>query len=688
MRRELALLFAPRSLALVGVSSKKESLSGRLLANLARGGFPGAIYPVNPKAREIAGLASYPTVAELPEVPDCAIVMVPREASLEAVEACLAKGIKALVLITAGFREGGPEGQALERAIVARVREAGAVLLGPNCMGVVNTDPAVRLDATFSPVAPRPGHVAFASHSGALGVALFEQAEEVGLGISMFVSLGNSAVVNTCDALEVFAQDQRTRAVMLYLEAIEEPQRFLTLARQLCQQKPVVVLKAGRTEAGQRAASSHTGALAAQDRAVEALLRQAGCVRATTLAEFLDLARTFERVKAPRGRRVAVLSNAGGPAIAACDALAQSGLELAALAPETKAKLRAFLPPEASVANPVDMLPSARPEDFRQALELVAADPNVDSVITITVTPPLAPAQEVARALASTQVGVPFLPVFMTSPGFYRESLAIPGLPPVFRFPEEAVKALAARLQAAACAQRPWGEAPVFRPAQIPQKEGYLGPAEAFQLVAEAGIPVAPYAVAKSLDELPAKAQQVGYPLVLKAFGTQLVHKSELAAVALDLRDEAALLAAASAMGQRLAQSGITPEGFLLQRFFTGGRELILGISRDPAFGALVACGLGGVAVEVWQDVSFRFAPCSREEARAMLQELRGKKLLGPFRGQPPVNLEAVEETIVRLGALAAGVPELVEADINPLLAFPQGVVAVDVRLRLAFGSS
>lgn len=683
MRRELSLLFAPGSLALVGVSSRAESLSGRLLANLARGGFPGPIFPVNPKASQIAGLPCYPTVASLPQVPDCAVVMVPREASLEAVEACLAKGIRALVLITAGFREGGAEGEALERAIVARVREAGAVMLGPNCMGVVNTDPAVRLDATFSPVAPRPGSVAFASHSGALGVAIFEQAQEVGLGISLFVSLGNSAVVNTCDALEVFAEDRRTKAVMLYLEAIEEPQRFLRIARELTRQKPVVVLKAGRTEAGQRAASSHTGALAAQDRAVEALLRQAGCVRATTLSEFVDLARTFERLPAPRGPRVAVLSNAGGPAIAACDALARSGLELAALTPETKEKLRSFLPPEASVANPVDMLPSARPEDFREGLRLLAADPQVDSVLTITVTPPLAPAAEVARALASAQVPVPFLPTFMTSPAFYRESLEIPGLPPAFRFPEEAAAALAARWQAARAAQRKIQEAPVFRPKSLPRTQGYLDPVEAFALLTEAGIPVAPYAVASALQELPEKARELGYPVVLKAFGPELVHKSELAAVALDLRDEAALAAAASAMAERLAQAGITPRGFLLQRFFTGGRELICGVVRESGFGALVACGLGGVAVEVWQDVSFRLAPCSREDARAMLQELAGRKLLEAFRGQPPVDLEAAVEAIVRLGALAAGVPELVEADINPLLAFPQGVVAVDVRVRL-----
>jgi acyl-CoA synthetase (NDP forming) len=613
-----------------------------------------------------------------------AIILVPKQAALEAVEACLAKGIKALVLITAGFREGGAEGARLEEAIVQRVREAGAVMLGPNCMGLVNTSPEARLDATFSPVPPRPGGVAFASHSGALGVAMFEQAQEVGLGISLFVSLGNSAVVNVCDALELFAQDPRTRAIMLYLEAIEEPQRFLALTREITEEKPVVVLKAGRTEAGQRAASSHTGALAASDRGVDALLRQAGCLRAESLRQLLDWARTLERVGRPRGRRVVVLSNAGGPAIAACDALAREGWQLAPLPEQTQQKLRSFLPAEAAVGNPVDMLPSARPEDFARALEVVAGDGHVDAVLTIAVTPPLASPLEVAKALAQVQPAVPYLPVFMTSPAFYSQALEVLGLPPVFRFPEEAVRALAALGMAREQEQRrrtspqaPW------RPPQLPQKVGYLNPEEAFALLQEAGIPVAPYRVAQKLEDLAPFAQQLGFPLVLKAFGPQLVHKSELAAVVLNIQGMQQLEEEAQALLARLKGEGLAPQGFLLQRYLPGGRELLLGVSRDPVLGPLVACGLGGVAVEVWQDVSFRLAPLAEEDAWQMLEELKGKALLGAFRGQPEVDKKAIVEALLRLSALAVGVPEMVECDVNPLLAFPHGVVAVDARVRL-----
>lgn len=684
MRAELSLLFSPRSVALVGVSSRADSLSGRLLCNLQRAGYGGKIFPINPKAQEIAGLPSFPSVTALVEVPDVSIIMVPRDAALSAVEESLAKGVKALVLITAGFREGGEDGARLERAIVARVREAGAVMLGPNCMGLVNTDPNVRLDATFSPVPPRAGGVAFASHSGALGVAMFEQALEVGLGISLFVSLGNSAVVTTADALEVFAQDPRTRAVMLYLEAIEEPERFLQAARRLSAEKPVLVLKAGRTPAGQKAASSHTGALAAQDRAVDALLKQAGCVRAETLRQLLHWARTCERVPAPRGRRVAVVSNAGGPAIAACDSLAAQGLELAPLSPNTQEALRRFLPMEAAVGNPVDMLPSARPEDFQKALEVVSADPGVDAVVTITVTPPLAPPLAVAQSLAQAQANKPYLPVFMTSPEFYARALEVPHLPPVFRFPEEAVEALAAQRRALQ-ANVLGSAAPVapLRPASLPKTKGFLPPDEALTFISEAGIPVAPWAVVRSLDGLAQAAENVGFPLVLKAFGQAILHKTELSAVALNIPGYQQLQEEAQRMSQRLAAQGIAPEGFLLQRFLPGGRELILGVSRDPVVGPLVLCGLGGIAVEVWQDVALRLAPCSPQDAEAMLAELKGQGLLGSFRGQPPVDRRALVETIVRLSALAAGVPELVECDINPLLAFPEGVVAVDVRVRL-----
>ena len=692
MRSSLERIVAPRSVAVVGVSSKPESLSGRLFANLKAAGFAGGIYPINPKAATIAGLTCYPTIGAAPGPVDLAVIMVPRDAVLAAIDECIAASVGGVVVITAGFREGGDAGAAVERELLARLRAAGVRMIGPNCMGLINLAPEVRLDATFSPTPAAPGRVAFASHSGALGVAVLEAAQELGLAFTQFVSLGNSADVKVCDLLELWGQDDRVGVVLLYLESLDEPRRFLDLVTKVSAGKPVVVLKSGRTEAGQRAASSHTGALAAADSAVAAVLKQAGAVRVDTLAEMLDVVRAFERCPLPAGPRVAVVTNAGGPAIAATDALGAHGLTLAELAPATREALRALLPPEASVGNPVDMLPSATPENYARAVELVAADAGVDALVTITVRPPLAPPLDTARAIAgvTAAAGKPVLSVFMTVGGFYAAAAAVPDMPPVYRFPESAVRALGALHRHALRLQRPEVArvAPVRSEtlaAATPDADGYLPPEISFKVLAEVGIPVAPWRMVGAVGDLPGAAAAVGYPVVLKAVGAGLVHKSDVGGVVVGLRDAGELDAAAGAMAQRLAANGVRPDGFLVQRQVVGGREVIVGLTRDPAVGPLVMCGLGGVAVEVWKDVSFRVAPVDRAEAEAMVGELRGARLLGAFRGRRPADRAALAAAIERLGALAAAHPELAECDINPLLVGDdgEGCVAVDARIRV-----
>jgi acetyl coenzyme A synthetase (ADP forming)-like protein len=686
-------ILRPRSLAVIGVSSKTDSLSGRLFANLFNAGYTGPVYPVNPKAGSIRGLKCYPAVAAIPDAVDLAIVMVPRDAVLATLDECLAAGVRGVVVITAGFREGGPVGAEVERQLLDRVRSAGVRMIGPNCMGLINTAGDVRLDATFSPVPALPGSVAFASHSGALGVAVLETAHAAGLGFAQFVSLGNSSDLNACDVLEAWEHDDAVGSVMLYLEALEEPRRFLEIARRITPRKPIVALKAGRSAAGQRAASSHTGALAAADTGVDAILKQAGVIRATTLEEMLDLARVFAACPLPRGRRVAILTNAGGPAIAASDALDGDGLQLAALSDATRGRLRAFLPAEASVGNPVDMLPSGTSENFRQAVELLAHDEGVDAVLTITVTPPMFPPAEVARGIAAATegAGVPVLSVFMTNPGFHREVRSIPTVPPMFRYPEAAVRALAGMVRhaehvksLATALPGPARRSPIVE-RSVAGGGGFLAAEDAFALLAEAGLPVAAPRAANVAGDLAAVARSIGFPLVLKAFGPGLVHKSELGAVAVGLRDEGEVEAARAAMAARLAAAGVRPEGFLLQRMVAGGREVILGITRDPQAGALVMCGLGGVAVEALRDVAFRPAPLSADDAEAMLGELRGKALLGAFRGREPADRAALVGALVALGAVAAAHPEIAECDVNPLILLDegQGCVAVDVRVRI-----
>jgi acetate---CoA ligase (ADP-forming) len=691
VRSSLERILAPRSVAIVGVSARPDSLSGRLLANLATAGFAGGVYPINPRAATIGGLTCYPTVAAVPEPVDLAVIMVPRDAVLPAIDDCLAAGTGGLVVITAGFREGGEAGAAAERALLARLAGAGVRMVGPNCMGLINTAPGVRLDVTFSPAPAAPGGVAFASHSGALGVAVLEAAGELGLGFAQFVSLGNSADVTVCDLLEAWERDAEVRVILLYLEALDEPRRFLDLVSRVSARKPVVVLKAGRTAAGARAASSHTGALAAADTAVAAVLRQAGAVRVDTLAEMLDVVRAFERCPLPAGARVAVVTNAGGPAIAATDALGGHGLTLADLAPATCAELRSFLPPEAALGNPVDMLPSATAEHFRHAVELLAADDGADALLTITVTPPLAPPLDVARAIAAAAPALakPVVSVFMTAPGFYARAAEIAAMPPVYRFPESAVRALGGlRRQALRLGRAPAGAVMPLRSPALARaaagSDGYLAPGPAFAVLEETGIGVAPWRLVGEASEVTAAAAALGYPVVLKAVGERLLHKSELGAVVVGLASPGELAAAAAAMAGRLAASGVRAEGYLVQRMVAGGREVIVGLTRDPVVGPLVMCGLGGVAVEVWKDVSFRVAPVDRTEAETMLRELRGAALLGAFRGRAAADLGAVADAIVRLGALAAAHPELAECDINPLLALDdgRGCVAVDVRIR------
>lgn len=690
MPGSLEAILRPRSLAVVGASSRAESLSGKLLGNLVAAGFTGAVYPINPRAETAGSFKCYPNLRAVPEALDLAVVMVPKAAVLETIDECLEVGVKGVVVITAGFREAGEAGTEAERRVLERVRGAGIRMIGPNCMGLINTDGEVRMDASFTPAPALPGNVAFASHSGALGVAVLEAAREVGLGFSQFVSLGNSADVDVNELLEVWEHHERTRAIMLYLEALPSPQRFLELASRIVRSKPIVVFKGGRTAEGQRAASSHTGALAAGDAAVDALLAQAGVVRARTLEGMFNLTLAFSSASPPRGRRVAVVTNAGGPAIAATDALTDHGLSLATFSGATEDALRGFLPPEAAVGNPVDMLPSATPENFREAIELALADPGVDAALTITVTPIMVTPLQIAAGIAAAKprADKPVLSVFMTASHFFPEARGIAGLPALFRYPEAAVEALAGLAAHGERAARPAAKAaPVIARSVVIERArpGYLSPRDAFALLEETGIPVAPWRAIAARTELAEAGRALGYPLVLKAFGDNLIHKSEAGAVAVGLADEGALAAAFEAMVRRLAASGIEADGFLAQRHVCGGREAIIGITRDPAVGPLVMVGMGGVAVEVWRDASFRVAPITDRDADEMLGELKGARLLGPFRGQPAGDRAALKQALLRLGALAAAHPEIVECDVNPLMVMDEGggVVAVDVRVRV-----
>ncbi len=699
MAGSLDALLRPRSVAVIGASNRRKSLGGMVTERLFDFRFTGKIFPVNPRQEAIHSVKAWPSILDVPDPVDCAIVVVPRDAVPAAIDQCIEKGVGAVILITSGFRETGEEGRRLEEEVFAKLKAAGIRAIGPNCMGLLNTSPEVSLDATFTPVPALPGPIGFASQSGALGVVVLGISEERGIGFSQFVSLGNKADVTENDLLEAWEDDPEVPVITAYLESFADAPGFLRIARRVTRKKPVILVKAGRTEAGARAASSHTGALASADTGTDALCRQGGVLRVDTVEEMLDTAWFLAKAPLPAGPRVGILTNAGGPAILCADRLGELGLEIPTLGEATRKVLSDRLPPEAATGNPVDILPSATPEDFAACLAAMLEDPGIDAVISITVTPPLYPARDVLEAITpvARRAGKPVLPVFMVPAAARRELLAVEDAPALFRAPEDAAGALARAVAHARNAARPAEEPREFDrdDAEIAallgrtleDGGGYLPQEDVFRVLEIAGFPLAPWRVAGSREEVLAAAAEIEGPVVLKAVGPGIVHKSDLGGVALDLRDEAAVAAALDRMEEALDGAGIPREGrrWLVQAFRAGGREVILGAHRAPGYGPLVMCGLGGKYVEVFRDVQFAMADLTPSDAREMVRGIRGLALLTGTRGEEGVDLAPLEEGLERLAALVRAHREIAELDVNPLLLFPGGGAAVvDGRIRVA----
>ncbi|HEX5760606.1 MAG TPA: acetate--CoA ligase family protein [Thermoanaerobaculia bacterium] len=697
--RPLDAIFAPRSIAVVGASRRRDSIGFSLLHNLVVHEFKGAIYPVNPHARAIHSLRCYAAVGEIPDPIDLAVIVVPRPLVQEAVEACLAKGVRGLVVITAGYSETGEEGAAHERRLRDTVRAAGARMIGPNCMGVINTQAGVDMNATFAPVPARPGSLGFVSQSGALGVAILNVAGQLGMGLTQFVSMGNKADVSGNDLLEHWEDDPATRVVAMYLESFGNPRRFTEIAKRVGRKKPILVVKSGRTAEGARAATSHTGAIAGADVTVSAFLDRCGVLRAASIEELFDVALALDRCPLPAGNRVGIVTNAGGPAIMATDACVDQGLRMAELSAGTRERLAAFLPHAASLGNPVDMIASATVEHYGATLEAVLDDPGVDLAMVINVTPllanPIDVLEEVGRVAAPREK--PVLAVMMATEEFYAAARERRHLPPVYHFPEPAARALAVLARYSAWRRRPAEEAPPEFPADdaavaailaaAARREpgGYLGPGEALRVLELYGVPVAPWRIAATADAAVAAAGELGFPVALKAIAPGLVHKSDIGAVRLGLAEAAAVAAAAREMAAGLAAAGYRLEGYFLQPMVGGGHEVIFGVSTDPRFGPLLMFGLGGKYVEVFKDVRFGVPPLSRHEAREIVRGIRGFALLEGVRGEPGADLEVLEEVLLRLAQLVQRHPSIHELDVNPFLAAPrhERAVALDARIRV-----
>ncbi|MGB3563670.1 MAG: acetate--CoA ligase family protein [Thermoanaerobaculia bacterium] len=688
-------IFSPRNVAVIGASRNRSSLGFALLHNLVMSQFTGAIFPVNPKATVIHSLKAYPSVGEVPDPVDLAVVMVPQPAVQGVVEECIAAGVKGLVVITAGFAETGEAGAVLEQKLLETVRRAGVRMIGPNCMGVINTEPAVSLDATFSPTPAQRGSIGFVSQSGALGVAILNAASDLGIGLTQFASMGNKADVSGNDLVEYWENDPATRVICMYLESFGNPRRFTGIAKRVGRKKPILIVKSGRTEEGARAASSHTGAIAGADVPVSAFLEQCGVIRANTIDELFDIATALDRCPLPFGRRIAIVTNAGGPAIMATDACVDLGLEIAELSPLTRQRLQAFLPPAASVGNPVDMIASATAENYARALGIVQADDNVDMVMVINVTPlltnPIDVLDQVAAAIEIQEK--PVVAVMMATEDFYDEVKARPDLPPVYRFPESAARALAKLYRYSAWRRKPEDtSSPEFsvddaRVSKLLKEAGagYLADDKAFEILELYGIPVAPWRIAAGREAVARAAKEIGYPVVLKAMAPDLVHKSDVGAVKVDLRTEDEVVRAVDEIHDSLSAAGHASEGFLLQNMVRGGHEVIFGISTAPRFGPLLMFGLGGRYVEVFRDVRFGVTPLTASEALEMIRGIRGFELLEGVRGEAPADLDVLTDVLLRLAQLAVRHPQIQELDINPFLAAAgrDESCALDARIRV-----
>jgi acetate---CoA ligase (ADP-forming) len=681
----LAPFFRPRTVAVVGASSRRGSIGGELFRNILDSNFTGIVYPVNPKAASIAGVKAYPSVADIPDPLDLAVFCLPAEAVAAEAEAALAGGTKALCVISAGYAETGIEGLRRQEELLARVRAHGARLIGPNCLGIFSAGPG--LNATFAPHNFPAGNIGFSSQSGALGLALLEQAKARGLGLSSFVSIGNKADVSSNDLLEYWEDDPETGVVLLYVESFGNPRKFGRVARRLARKKPILAMKGGRTGAGQRAAGSHTAALAGSTTAVDAVFAQAGVIRADSLDELSDVAVLLSRQPLPRGPRVAVLTNGGGLGILCADACEAVGLELPQPSEESREAMARHVPREASLANPIDLLGSATGETYASVLPHLLADPAFDAVIVIFTPPVVAGADEVAEALVSAlkaapAVDKPVLAAFVTAEGT-PQCLVDAGVA-TFAYPESAARGLGHAAARAEWLRRPAGVYPELDGIDRAAAEAlvadvlgssgdaWLTPPQVRTLLDAYGIPLVPERLAGTADEAVAAAVELGFPVVVKTAAAG-AHKTETGGIALDLAAADDVRAAVERIGGPV----------LVQPMIGGGAELLAGVVQDPTFGPLVAFGPGGVFAELIGRTQFRIAPLSTTDAEELVTTDAAGKLVAGFRGKPASDSAALVDLILRLARLADDVPEVAELDLNPVLGLPEGCVAVDARVRV-----
>lgn len=691
-------IFAPQSVAVVGASPDPSRLGHRVLKNVIDNGYQGRIYPIHPTASAVLGQTAYPSVAAVPDDVELAVLVIPPQHVLNVVEECGQKGVRGLVVITAGFKEVGGEGVKLEHQLVEIVQRYGMRMVGPNCLGVIDT--VSDLNASFAALMPADGEIAFMSQSGAVCTAILDWSKEANIGFSRFVSLGNKSDVDEVALLQAWGNDPQNKVILAYLEGISDGPGFIQAAREVTKRTPVIAIKSGTTAAGTRAISSHTGSLAGSESAYESAFGQSGIIRARTMEQLFDFALVFAYQPLLTGSRIAIVTNAGGPGIIATDAIERAGLQMAEFTPATISHLQANLPATANVYNPIDVIGDAKADRYRIGIEAALTDPNVDAVLVLFTPQAGSEAEATVEAMAelSANQSKPIVASFM---GAYSIKPALKLLNqykiPNYEFPERAVSALEAMWQ-----HRRWREQPAMTYARFDVDKAHvrelfaqvreagrveLGEIEAREVMAAYGMRLPDSRLSRSPEEAAEIAKEIGFPVVMKISSPDILHKSDIGGVRVGIADPQAASDSYELIAYRARKFSPNARiwGVLVQEMARKGREVLVGVSRDPQFGALIGVGMGGIYVEVLKDVVFRLAPLSREEVREQLRAIRSFPLLQGVRGEQTADLEAVEDIVLRVSQLVSDFPEIVEMDINPLVVYNrgEGVIVLDARIIL-----
>ena len=700
MSKELDTIMRPKSIAIVGATERQGSLGRELFNNLLRYGFKGTLYPVNPKADTVFSQKVYKSVLDLPEVADLVLIVVPRDFVSGIIDECGKKGVKGVVVITAGYKETGEEGVKLEQELAEKLKKYGIRAIGPNCMGIINTDPEIMMNAQFAEDLPYQGKTAFVSQSGALGAAILTISKDFNIGLSEFVSVGNKADVNDAAILEYWENNENVDQILMYFESIENPANFRKLASRISKKKPIIAVKAGKSAAGAKAASSHTGALAGADLAADALLKQSGVIRVTSILELFEVAQIFNNCPIPKGNRVAIMTNSGGPGIMATDAVSELGLNIAQLKEETKNELKSYLPTAASVRNPVDMIASATLDHYTRTLELLLKDENVDIVMLIALPFMGMDPMDIAKAIMEIKKNHPEKPivnVFITKKEFFNQINKIETNTPFYAYPEAAANAIAKLDAQRQWIERPVGNGPAYNVDTMEAKyifkkavdEGrdQLTTLESLDVLEAYGIRICKYAFAVNMEEAVKTANEIGYPVVMKITSAKISHKTEIGGVVVDIKSEDELKAAYLNLFEKLKERNLENDldGVIIQEMVKSNREMVCGMATDPQYGQLMMFGLGGIYVETIKDVAFKINPLTDIDVREMIESVKAYKILKGSRGEVSADIDQIQETMLRLSQLIKDFGFIEELDINPLkISDKTGEgIAVDGRIKV-----